>query len=164
MKNKTVIYLAKGEKEMSALLKSRAVRDYFSNSVVTTDVTKEGKPIIVSPEGFGISVSHSGGIIAVVIAPCNVGMDIQERIQRDNSRLMSFFHDSEKDNDFYELWVKKEAWGKLTGKGIFLQKGKKLDAKGFFYDISKEITEFSGKPFSASLVCEKETEAVFKKY
>lgn len=159
MKNKTVIYLAKGEKECSALLKRRAVQDYFETC--SLGVLENGKPVIQSPEGYGISVSHSGGVIAVVIAPCQVGIDIQLRLDRDNTKLKSFFHESEKNCDFYDLWVKKEAWGKLTGKGIFLQKGKKLEAKGYFYDISKEISQFAGKAFSASVICETETEREF---
>lgn len=154
MKNNTVIYLAKGEKESSALLKRRAVEDYFGSAELST--TEKGKPIIINPEGYGISVSHSGGIVAVVIAPCEIGIDIQERIERDNSRLMTFFHESEREEDFYTLWTKKEAYGKLTGDGIFVQKGKRLETDAVFVDISKEITEYAGKEFSATLCAEEE--------
>ena len=158
MKNKTIIYLAKGEKEQSALLKRRAVEDYFGSAELS--VTEKGKPIIIKPDGYGISVSHSGGIIAVVIAPSEIGMDIQERVDRDNGRLMTFFHESERKVDFYDMWTKKEAYGKLTGDGIFVQKGKRLETDSIFTDISKEITAYAEKPFSATL-CTKE-EIIFE--
>ncbi len=152
--NKTVVYLAKGEKEISALLKRRAVEDYFGKAILET--TPKGKPFIREPQGYGISVSHSADVVAVVIAPCEVGIDIQERYRRNNSRLKAFFHESERSMDFYDLWVKKEAWGKLTGDGIFVQKGKKLDENLFFADVSAEISSFAGKDLSASICFEKE--------
>jgi len=158
MKNKTVIYLEKGNKDNSALLKRRAVQDYFGSA--TLDTKENGKPVITQPEGYGISVSHSGGIIAVVITRGEVGIDIEERVDRDNSRLFSFFHESEKNCDFYDLWVKKEAFGKMTGEGIFKQKGKKLDTDSCFIDISREISLFSGKEFSAVLCLPKDTETL----
>lgn len=155
MKNKTIVYLAKGEKEKSALLKRRAVEDYFGKAELS--VTKKGKPIIVEPQGYGISVSHSGDVIAVVIAPAEVGIDIQERFERDNSRMLSFFHESERENDFYDLWTKKESYGKMTGDGIFSQKGKRLETDAVFIDISKEISEYAEKEFSAKICLDKKT-------
>ena len=56
MKNKTVVYLSKGEKEQSALLKRRAIADYFGEA--TIEVTQTGKPIITEPKGYGISVEN----------------------------------------------------------------------------------------------------------
>ena len=148
MKNNTIVYLAKDKKESSALLKGRAVEDYFGQAVL--DVKESGKPIITEPLGYGISVSHSGGIIAVVITNGDVGIDIQERLNRDNTRLLSFFHESERNEDFYDLWTKKEAFGKMTGDGIFVQKGKKLETDACFVDLSKEISEYAGREFSAT--------------
>lgn len=147
MKNKTVIYLAKGEKEETALLKRRAIADYFGTAELS--VSDKGKPVITEPEGYGISLSHSSGVIALVIAPMDIGIDIEERKSPVSERLYSFFHESERNADFYSLWVKKEAWGKLTGDGVFVQKGKKLETDAFFTDISEEISRFADKPFSA---------------
>lgn len=156
MKNNTTVYLAKGERESSALLKSRAVQDYFGNTEAELAKTEKGKPIISFPEGHGISVSHSGGVLAVVIAPYNVGIDIQERLDRDNSHVIQgFFHESERDTDFYSLWVRKEAYGKLTGDGVFALKGKKLDENVTFTDISEEISQFAGKAFSAVIATDR---------
>ncbi len=157
--NNTVVYLSKGDKEISALLKRRAVEDYFGNAIL--DITPKGKPIVIEPKGFGISVSHSGNVTAVVIAPCEIGIDVQERVERNNTRLETFFHESERRLDFYDLWVKKEALGKLTGDGIFVQKGKKLDNNLFFTDISSEISSFAGKDFSAAICFERKlTESI----
>ena len=158
MKNNTVVYLAKADKENSAHLKRRAVQDYFGEAKL--GVKGKGKPIIEYPEGFGISVSHSGEVLAVVITKSDVGIDIEERVDRDISRLFSFFHESERNADFFDLWVKKEAFGKMTGDGIFMQKGKKLETDSLFLDISKEVSSFSGKSFSAVICFPKDTDII----
>lgn len=160
MKNKTVVYLAKGEKEQSALLKRRAIADYFGEA--TIEVTQTGKPIITEPKGYGISVSHSGGVVAVVIAPCDVGLDIEKRKDRDNRRVRSFFHESEKDLEFYSLWVRKEASGKLDGRGIMSQKGKKLDDELIFFDVSKKVSEYVNADFAGVLVSKTPLEVEYK--
>lgn len=149
MKNKSILYLAKGknEKELSALLKRRALDSFFGEW--KTEVTPLGKPIITEPAGWGISVAHSDGVVAVVIAPCEIGLDIELRKERKSQRLTHFFHESEKDCDFYSLWVKKEAYGKLTGEGVFKQKGKALPPDIAFTDLSAEVSAFAGKDFSA---------------
>lgn len=151
MKNKTILYLAKGSE--STLLKRRVLADYFGEAEL--EILPSGKPIIKKPEGYSISVSHSGGIIGIVIGEGSLGLDIQERGER-KERLYSFFHESERDCDFDSLWVKKEAVGKLTGEGVFLQKGKKLEEGYFFLDISNEVTAFALKAFSAVIASKSE--------
>lgn len=148
MKNKSVLYLAKGknEKELSALLKRRALDSFFGEW--KTEVTTSGKPIITEPSGWGISVAHSDGVVALIISPCEVGLDVEVRGEI-KERLPAFFHESERNCDFFDLWVKKEAWGKLTGEGIFVQKGKPINTDGVFTDISAEVSAFAGKDFSA---------------
>lgn len=150
MKNNNVLYLMKGENNKSALLKRRALDDYFGGGELS--VTEKGKPVISSHSDFGISISHSGGVLAAVISNCNVGLDVQERKPRDNERLKSFFHESERELDFYDTWVRKEAYGKMTGDGVFAQKGKKLPDGAFFMDISKEVSDFADKEISA-VIC-----------
>lgn len=162
MKNKIVIYLAKGEKESSALLKSRAVQDYFGTNDVILELSEKGKPIITSPKGYGISIAHSGGVWAAVIAPFNVGIDIEERNNKDNSAVArGFFHESEVYADFYDTWVRKEACGKLSGDGVFALRGKKLDSSISFVDISEQISEFAKKKFSAVIVAEQQIDSDF---
>ncbi len=145
MKNNTVLYLTKGD---TALLKRRAIADYFGNAIL--NIENSGKPVIAYPKGFGVSFSHSGGIVTAVISPFDIGIDIEERKQRNTKRLRSFFHESETD-DFYNLWTKKEAWGKLTGNGIFSQKGKKLPDDINFLDISEIVSRFAEAEFSAHI-------------
>lgn len=160
--NNTVIYLAKGDKQTSALLKRRAVEDYFGyyTEICTTE---KGKPVFSELDGYGISVSHSGGIIAVVISRGNVGIDVQERKEL-KSNVKAFFHESEQNCEFYDLWVRKEAWGKLTGDGIFHQKGKKLPEGLIFYDISPEVTAFANVDFSAVICVDKEVQVEFRRF
>ncbi len=156
MKNNTALYLAKGDKSTSALLKRRALDDYFGTAEL--EYLESGKPMIKSPEGYGISVSHSGGIVAAVISKGNVGLDIEERKERDRTRLLSFFHESERDSDFYDMWTKKESYGKLTGEGVYMQKGKRLPDGMVFIDISDKVSELAGKDFEGKICMESKNE------
>ena len=149
MKNKTVLYLTKNKN--SAALKRAALDDYFGFGEI--GVLDSGKPVITNPEGYYISVSHSGEIIAVVISPVPVGVDIEEIKEFDYSKIWEWFlSDNEKnevtDNlSFFNVWVKKEAESKISGKGIFSLRYR--DTSAMFTCLSKEVSAFAGKEFSA---------------
>ncbi len=79
------------------------------------------------------NLSHSGEYIALVTDENSVGVDIQnmrplknyhlaERYfsEKELSRLEACATASEKEECFYDIWVKKEAYAKLTGEGIGL--------------------------------------------
>lgn len=151
MKNKTVLYLTKDKS--SAALKRAALDDYFGSGEI--GVLPSGKPVILSPEGYFISVSHSGGVVALVISDTPVGLDIEEVREFDFSHLKErFLSEREKSEvkdaaSFFNVWVKKEAEAKISGDGIFSMRGK--DTSALFTSLSKEVSLLAGRDFSACI-------------
>ncbi len=89
-----------------------------------------GKPYLKNYP-FYFNISHSGNYVFCVISNQEVGADIQLKQQQVNERLLQRFFateekayweqcntDAEKRDFFYRMWCRKEAYGKLTGKGI----------------------------------------------
>ncbi len=154
MKNKTILYLSKNKD--SAALKGAATRDYFGECVLGR--LENGKPVIISPEGYFISVSHSGEVTAAVISDTPVGLDIEEIREIDFEKIKKGFFsesDSEKISDlatFFEFWVKKEAESKVSGEGVF--KNRKKDISMTFTSLTAEISDFAEKPFSGTLAAD----------
>ena len=77
------------------------------------------------------NLSHSGKYVCCAVSDEEVGVDIQQMIPLRNFRVAErFFSEREqkalaaceerqrREQWFYELWVKKEAYAKLTGEGI----------------------------------------------
>ncbi len=77
------------------------------------------------------NLSHSGEFVCLVIDKCPVGVDIQQMRPLKNYHLAERFfsekelakmetcaNEAEKVECFYDIWVKKEAYAKLTGEGI----------------------------------------------
>lgn len=91
---------------------------------------RQGKPDF--PEGMGhFNLSHSEELVCAVFDEAPVGVDIQWMRPLRNMRLAErFFSGRERalleecrEEDartrlFYDFWVKKESWAKLTGEGI----------------------------------------------
>lgn len=104
----------------------------------------EGRPFIPLSYGYGdrgkpklnfpfcFSLSHSGAYVLCALSGAAVGADIQRHQKCEVFRLAERFF-SERENEalkraavenhgetelFYRLWTRKEAWGKLTGRGI----------------------------------------------
>lgn len=89
-----------------------------------------GKPYIDNlPVHFNLS--HSGRLVACGISDQEIGVDIQEKRSGNHRRLWErFFTEEEKallkcccsveeeETLFYRLWTAKEAYGKLTGRGL----------------------------------------------
>ena len=151
MRNKTVLYLTKDKS--CAALKRAALDDYFGYGEI--EVLDSGKPVITNPEGYHISVSHSGEIKGVVISPVPIGVDIEEIKEFDYLKIWkSFLSENEKNEvtdipSFFNVWVKKEAESKISGKGIFSLRQK--DTSAMFTSVSKEVSAFAGREFSACL-------------
>lgn len=82
--------------------------------------TKEGKPQI---DGVYISFSHKGDMCAAVLSDTPVGIDI-EHLCKKTYKAAEKFTAAEREYvkknpyNFFEVWTKKEAASKITGKGI----------------------------------------------
>jgi len=97
--------------------------------------TEKGKPYPVNPEtgepvrNLHLSISHSGGLWAVLIGQGNCGLDIQQMRPADWRRLSARFFpeadlsaiqsEDEGLKEFYRLWCRREALAKYTGAGFF---------------------------------------------
>lgn len=91
---------------------------------------KNGKPYLVN-ESFQFNLSHSGDYVFCGVSEREIGVDIQ-KIQGDcvlrlakrffaapECRALEACRDDElRRRMFFRMWVRKEAYGKLTGKGI----------------------------------------------
>ena len=90
-----------------------------------------GKPFAVSetyPSPLFFSLSHSGGILALLIHTHPVGVDLQAHTKARTELLARrWFHPSEyaafqtggcRDADFFTFWAAKEAYAKYTGMGV----------------------------------------------
>lgn len=88
--------------------------------------TPSGKPYFDGPELY-FSVSHSGNLWACAFGGSPLGLDVQEMRPRRYDRLMRrFFTENEwsyseifEPEGMYDIWVRKEAYGKMTGGGVF---------------------------------------------
>lgn len=89
-----------------------------------------GKPEIGElPLNF--SLSHSGSYVVSAVSERMIGADIQQFRDTDSIKLARRFFteneykelkkcgESERQQLFFELWTRKEAYGKLTGEGVF---------------------------------------------
>lgn len=90
----------------------------------------DGKPYLTDG-AFYFSLSHSGDYVICAVSEAETGADIQEKKEADYRKLVNrFFSEREKEafascysererrDLFYLLWTRKEAWGKLTGRGL----------------------------------------------
>ena len=92
---------------------------------------KEGKPYFRDLP-FYFNLSHSGDYVLCAVSSAEIGTDIQQHCGKNVERLARrFFTEREaaaleqageeretRERLFYRLWARKEAYGKLTGKGI----------------------------------------------
>lgn len=90
----------------------------------------DGKPYLAD-HSFQFSLSHSGGMVICAVSDTEVGADIQEMKCADYQKLVTRFftrqeqeafgkcaHEEAQRELFFRLWTRKEAYGKLTGKGL----------------------------------------------
>jgi 4'-phosphopantetheinyl transferase len=83
------------------------------------------KPFIAGWDAFNIS--HSGEMVVLAHGNTEIGIDIEKTENLDHESLLYNFHPNEQDvvrrsadaqNEFYHIWVKKEAALKAIGVGI----------------------------------------------
>ena len=95
-----------------------------------------GKPFFKDIPLF-FSLSHSGEYVLCVFSDREVGADIQQMKPVESGKLIKRFFsqkeqaewealpsEADKQDYFYRRWVRREAYGKLTGEGIFTKLGK----------------------------------------
>lgn len=132
----------------AGLLLQYAVQEYATTEPVLLEVTLQdilsaitipqdlaytyggnGKPYFAELPIY-FNLSHSGDYVLCAVADVEVGADIQRMEDIDFERIASRFF-SEKECEvlhqagaeeakhlFYQLWARKEAYGKLTGEGL----------------------------------------------
>ena len=98
------------------------------NFDLTIERNEDGKPYFKNAPYF-FSISHSNGIVAVVLSDKNIGIDIEwlnktrdflslsKRIFS-NEEQKKIINSNDLPTDFYSIWTKKEAFAKLTGNGL----------------------------------------------
>lgn len=107
------------------------LRGLFPSYAIPTDTaigyTPQGKPYLVDDPNHHISVSHSGQYLFCGIGTDPIGVDIEQikpRKEQLASRVLSpeeyqwFQQQGSNWEDFYSLWVLKEALLKCQGTGI----------------------------------------------
>lgn len=124
-----------------------------------------GKPFF--KDGPFFNVSHSGKYIVMVVSDKEIGVDIEENIDKDMSSLNRIFNETEskllkEHTDFYYLWCAKESLIKCMGSsinkikeipslplnGIKTFKGKDYYSQTFVYDKHiVSITRETNEPF-----------------
>ena len=112
-------YRFKNEKDqMRSLLSS-----YLINQLSKGELKKNemGKPFY--PSGPFFNISHSGKYVIMAIANQEVGVDIEENIEKNMDMLLKIFNEAEakmikEHADFYYLWCAKESLIKCMGSSI----------------------------------------------
>ena len=124
------LYLIKNESDSRAALQRLLFR-HTGHADFRVQTVPGGKPYAVSdtyPSPLFFSLSHSGGLFALLIHEHPVGVDLQAHSNVRTERLARrWFHPAEyaaylaggcRDEDFFTLWTAKEAYAKYTGLGI----------------------------------------------
>lgn len=124
------LYLIKNESDSRAALQRLLFR-HTGHADFRVQTVPGGKPYAVSdtyPSPLFFSLSHSGGLFALLIHEHPVGVDLQAHSNVRTERLAQrWFHPAEyaaylaggcRDEDFFTLWTAKEAYAKYTGLGI----------------------------------------------
>ena len=119
------------------------------------EFTENGKPYFVNCR-LQFSLSHSGSIAAALISDQACGLDVEiireELAEKLKARVLS---SEEEGLDFFEVWTKKEAAGKLSGRGL-PSKPKEMNLSQFekMQLFKKRITDSQGREYFITAVCE----------
>ncbi len=148
------------EKRSAYSLLYRAAKEFFGVDMDLSMLTKteSGKPVY--PD-FHFSISHSKGICAVALSKNNVGIDIEREIseERETRIKKKILHKNESpDTDITELWTKKEAVFKLTGKKIFIPH--EIDTT--VYNTESKKVHFDGKEHTVTVATDNVTESIWQ--
>jgi len=109
----------KNEKDQIRSLLSSYLMNLLSEEEIL--YKEKGKPYFANGPFF--NVSHSGKYIVLVVSDKEVGIDIEENVEKDMSLLLKIFNEAEariikEHADFYYLWCAKESLIKCIGSSI----------------------------------------------
>ena len=109
----------KNEKDQMRCLLSSYLMSQLSKEELQRNET--GKPFY--PNGPFFNISHSGKYIIMAVAKQEVGVDIEEDIEKNMDILLKIFNEAESKMikeyaDFYYLWCAKESLIKCMGSSI----------------------------------------------
>ena len=157
------IYIISANENPYAFVKQR-VAEKFNIDVNEIEIAKDqnGKPFIENLKGVFFNVSNSNELQAVAISDSPVGVDI-EKVRKANLSVAKRFCKEEYEyiiredsqNRLFEVWTKKEAYLKYTGKGI---KGG-LDSFNVF-GTNPKIKTIAFDGYILSYCCEREMEII----
>lgn len=150
--------------EQSPCIWRFAVSDLLSESVESLPLSyrygEKGKPYFWDLPLF-FSISHSGNYVLCAVDGREIGADIQRLQPVDVGKLAGRFFseperlllercgsDEERQGLFFELWTRKEAYGKLTGEGVASVLGQDMSA-----EQTLEWTTFSPPEGYAAAIC-----------
>lgn len=106
-------------REKSRFLTQKAAERYFEARLLPCPAVlraETGKPYFAHSD-YHLSVTHTGGLHLVAIAPFPVGVDA-ERTLLSPPRAVAWLDEEEKKEDFARIWTAKEAISKLVGLGL----------------------------------------------
>ena len=118
-KQKEKAFKYQNEKDqIRSLLSSYLVNSLSGEELLTNEM---GKPYY--PHGPFFNISHSGKYVIMAVANNEVGVDIEECVEKDMSMLNRIFNEAEakmlkEHEDFYYLWCAKESLIKCMGSSI----------------------------------------------
>jgi len=106
------------------------------------DTDQYGKPYLKNYAGVQFNLSHSENYVACAVSDSPVGVDIEYIHDIDLDIAKNYFYNNEYEyilknpniKTFFELWVLKESYMKMTGLGF------RLPLNEFSIKISKEIS------------------------
>lgn len=157
----------KNEKDQIRSMLSSYLINQLSNETIKKN--EIGKPYFENGPHFNIS--HSGKYVVMAVSNKDIGVDIEENVEKNIEVLLKLFNEAEAKTikehaDFYYLWCAKESLIKCTGSsiakiketpslplnGLKTFKGNDYQCQTFIYDkhiIS--ITRLSNEPFEVKI-------------
>lgn len=111
---------------LSHLLVRKCVVEHYGikSQKLVLSKNEYGKPYFCDYPDIHFSISHTDGAIFVAVSNGNIGVDIEKISRARKGVMQKSFTDDEKqycdgqDERFFEIWTKKEAYAKYTGKGL----------------------------------------------
>ncbi len=110
--------------------------------------TDNGKPFFAGTP-FYFSLSHTDGLWMCLFSEENCGLDVQKKRGTDTEKIAArIFTPGERariknDSDFFRFWCRREAFGKLSGEGLFGDAPPLFEDSGIFRGQYYRFTDFS---------------------